>query len=342
MLNHVYRLVSPRQFETIIVDEEINGTDNVIVRPTYLSICHADQRYYTGTRGKEILRQKLPMALIHEAIGEVIFDPDGEFEKKQRVIMIPNTPFEEDPEILENYLRTSKFRSSGYDGFMQEYVFIRRDRLVVIPENIESELAAYSELMSVSMHALGRLKAFMNGNRTTIGIWGDGNLGYISAVFAKEMFPESKLYIFGKHQEKLDYFSFADATFQIDAIPDSVEISHAIECTGGMGSQDAIAQIIDLIQPMGSISLMGVSEHPVEVNTRMVLEKGLTLFGSSRSGRVDFQATVDFLEQYASARQRLINLIGNRKIVKKLADVNTFFEEDLISSWGKSIMKWEI
>ena len=35
----------------------------------------------------------------------------------------------------------------------------------------------------------------------------------------------------------------------------------------------AIEQIIGLIRPEGTISLMGVSEYPVAVNTRMVLEK---------------------------------------------------------------------
>ena len=35
---------------------------------------------------------------------------------------------------------------------------------------------------------------------------------------------------------------------------------------------------------------MGVSENFVEINTRMMLEKGLRMFGSSRSGRKDFFA----------------------------------------------------
>ncbi|MGB4921459.1 MAG: alcohol dehydrogenase catalytic domain-containing protein, partial [Enterococcus aquimarinus] len=73
MLNQVYRLVSPRQFESITVNEELNA-DTIIVRPLYLSICHADQRYFTGRRDKQVLAEKLPMALIHEGIGEVIFD----------------------------------------------------------------------------------------------------------------------------------------------------------------------------------------------------------------------------------------------------------------------------
>ena len=82
----------------------------VIVRPTYLSICNADQRYYQGLRDAEILRKKLPMALIHEAIGEVVRDPSGNFKTGDLVVMVPNTPVEEDDIIAENYLRSSKFR----------------------------------------------------------------------------------------------------------------------------------------------------------------------------------------------------------------------------------------
>ena len=62
------------------------------------------------------------MALIHEAIGEVVRDPSGNFKTGDLVVMVPNTPVEEDDIIAENYLRSSKFRASGFDGFMQEYV----------------------------------------------------------------------------------------------------------------------------------------------------------------------------------------------------------------------------
>ena len=45
MLNAVYRLVAPRRFEVEFTDIDLTA-GNVIVRPTYLSICNADQRYY--------------------------------------------------------------------------------------------------------------------------------------------------------------------------------------------------------------------------------------------------------------------------------------------------------
>ena len=53
MLNTVYRLTAPRTIEPVVVSQDT--TDKVIVRPTHLSICNADQRYYQGTRSKEVL-----------------------------------------------------------------------------------------------------------------------------------------------------------------------------------------------------------------------------------------------------------------------------------------------
>ena len=121
MINQAYRLIAPKQIRTDFVDLPIDD-ENVVVRPTYLSICAADQRYYTGSRGRVVMKQKLPMSLIHEAVGEVVYVPKGEYDVGTNVVMIPNTPMEKDDIIKENYLRTSKFRASGFDGFMQNVV----------------------------------------------------------------------------------------------------------------------------------------------------------------------------------------------------------------------------
>lgn len=107
------------------------------------------------------------------------------------------------------------------------------------------------------------------------------------------MHPDTKLVIFGTNEDKLSSFTFADETHLVWEIPEDMKIDRAIECVGGDASQKAIDQMIDIIQPEGTIALLGVSEHAVPINTRMVLEKGLHLYGSSRSGRADFEKTVE-------------------------------------------------
>lgn len=45
MLNAVFQLVTPRQFEVTFHQLELDE-EHVLIRPTFLSICQADQRYY--------------------------------------------------------------------------------------------------------------------------------------------------------------------------------------------------------------------------------------------------------------------------------------------------------
>lgn len=340
MINTVYRLAEPRRFEIAFEDIELFG-QNAIVRPTHLSICNADMRYYLGTRDPKVLAQKLPMALIHEGIGKVVFDPTGTFKSGDRVVMVPNAPCEKDDYIAENYLKTSKFCGSSMDGFLQEYVEISPKRLVPLPQGINLNVAAFTEIVSVSVHAITRFNKIAHARRERIGVWGDGNLGYITALFLKKTFPQSQIFVFGKTYGKLSDFTFADATCAVNAIPGGLTVDHAFECVGGNGSPVAIEQIIDLIKPEGTISLLGVSEYPVQINTRMVLEKGLRLFGSSRSGVSDFEKTVAMYESNPEIIDYLGNLISSVNTVRTVADIKAAFEKDTKKAFGKTIMKWE-
>ena len=114
MINKSYRLISPNLIRVDFINENICD-ETIAVSPSFFSICAADQRYYTGSRGKEVMKSKLPMALIHEAVGIVIYDSKGEYEPGDKVVLIPNTPFEQDDVIKENYIKNSKIRASGYD-----------------------------------------------------------------------------------------------------------------------------------------------------------------------------------------------------------------------------------
>ena len=64
------------------------------------------------------------------------------------------------------------------------------------------------------------------------------------------------------------------------------QVDLAFEAVGGKSSEDAIDQILEVIKPCGSLCLLGVTDYPVRLNTRKILEKGLILRGSSRSLRI--------------------------------------------------------
>lgn len=340
MINAVYQLVAPRLIDVTYKEINLDG-GHVIIRPVYMAICNADQRYYQGMRAPNIMHQKLPMALIHECVARVVYDPTGTFKPGDMVIPIPNTPTLVDEVIGENYLRTSRFRSSGFDGFMQDYVDMMPDRLVKIPKKFNMQIMSFAEIVSVSMHAVTRFEAIAHQRREVIGVWGDGVLGYITSAILRQKYPDAELVLFGTVEEKRNYFSFMDATYNVDHVPEGVRIDHAFECVGGHSSQSAINQIIDVINPEGKISIMGVSENNVAINTRMILEKGLRMFGSSRSGRKDFENTIDMFRQNPQTQEYFENLIGSVVPVKTIPDIHKAFDIDINKGFGKTILRWE-
>ncbi len=340
MLNTVYQLVRPRRFEIAFEDITMDQ-EHILVRPTHLSICNADERYYQGKRSEDILRQKLPMALIHEGIGRVVYDPTGTFQVGEKVVMIPNTPFEEDEVVAENYLRSSKFRGSSMNGLMQEYVETTADRLVRVPEGMNDLVAAFTEMVSVCYQATSRFDRTAHARRETIGVWGDGNMGYITALLLKFRFPQCRVYAFGVVESKLSDFSFVDGTYLVSDVPRDLRVDHAFECVGGNAAGQVINQIIDYINPEGTIAILGVSEDPVPINTRMVLEKGLRILGTSRSGREDFQGLVELYRKKPELPEYLEKLIGAVVPVKSISDMVTAFEMDIHKAMGKTIMVWD-
>ncbi len=341
MINAVYELQSPRMFDITYKELNTDGK-SVLIRPLYLSICKADQRYYQGTRSADVLKEKLPMALIHECVGKVVFDPTGNFKIGEIVVPVPTIPEETDECISENYLRSSKFCSSGHDGFLRDYIAMKPDRLVKVPYEISLEVASFTELISVGMHAISRFEKTAHKRKDIIGVWGDGNVGFVTALLLKYVYPASKIYVFGTVEEKLSYFSFADATFNVDNVPEDLTVDHAFECVGGFGSQPAINQMIDIIKPEGSMVIMGVSENNVAINTRMILEKGLRLLGSSRSSAEDFRKAVDLMAEHEELVRYFEYLIDGVVTVESIADMHRAFDIDYKRNFGKTVLKWEI
>lgn len=337
MINYVYQLTSPRIFR--IKYEDMDLKNKIIIKPNYLAICHADQRYYLGQRDSKILKEKLPMALIHEACGIVVKDPTNTYMPGQKVVMIPNAIDKNDDVIYENYDKTSYFLSSGYDGFMRELVDLPLDRIVPY-ENVDDKIAAITEFVSVAVHSVSRFKQIAHSRRNSIAIWGDGSLAYVVSSILKIECPASKIIVIGRNQEKLSQFTFVDKTYLVDEVEDNFEIDHAFECAGGEGSAFAIDDAIKYINPQGTIMLMGVSENKIPILTRNVLEKGITMVGSSRSGRVDFEKTVQYLEE-TNLASRLEKIIYVDEEVSSIKDINRVFSNDLNTTF-KTVFKWNM
>lgn len=338
MINYIYQLVTPQFFSVKYTDVSLEN--NVIIRPRYMAICHADQRYYLGKRDLKALNEKLPMALIHECCGEVICDKTNTFAPGQRVILIPNSPTNKKDGIYENYDSSSKFLSSSADGFMREFVDLPPDRVIPFDSSIPMQTAAMCELFSVAVHAVKRMELSAHKYRESFAVWGDGSVAYFVACVLRQKYPKSNITVVGKNTRKLSQFSFADRTYLTHSLPTGFSCDHAFECVGGEGCVDALDDIINHIKPQGTVAMLGVSENKVAMNTRLILEKGLTMLGCSRSGREDFTEAVQLMS-IQKVKRRLGSIIFEDTPVKNMDDLHRVFATDLNTPF-KTVFEWQI
>lgn len=339
-----YKITEPKRFEIFV--EDIRN-ENVLVRPKILAVCKADIRYYLGNRSLNILKRKFPMSLIHEATGVVIRDKSGKFKSGQRVVLLPCRKSDCDgtkcevcvrnnPHLLDNYCPESKFCSSNYDGFSKELIDLEHEYMIPIPDEIGVE-AVFSELISVGCCAMRRA-GFTDGEKVkSVTVWGDGIMGFIISLVAKYGFG-CDVNIVGLSKEKLDMFDFANVYYSndIDSLP---RMSVAIEAVGGNASGIAANQAIDKLYSGGKLILSGVANENVPLNTRMVLEHGISIRGTTRSVRCDFEMAVELLKN-PDFRAQIKKLLLSVNEVNNIRDYYAIFEKESKSTaLGKNIMK---
>ena len=195
-------------------------------------------------------------------------------------------------------------------------------------------------LGDVGIHAVSRFGRIAHSYRNIIGIWGDGSLAYIVACILTHLYPQSRIVVIGKNERKLSQFTFVHQTYLADNLPEDFCVDHAFECAGGEGSFYAIDDIIRVINPQGTVMLMGVSENKVPINTRNILEKGLSFIGCSRSGRADFEQAVALMEN-KRFEDRLNVIIYEDAPVCNTTDLHRVFGTDLNTPF-KTVFAWNI
>ncbi|MBU3093179.1 alcohol dehydrogenase catalytic domain-containing protein [Clostridium sp. CF011] len=348
MLTRGFKIVQSKRFEIYIEDLEV-CTGHVVVKIETAAICKADLRYYLGSRDERTLNLKYPINLIHEAIGTVVKDPTNSFNKGDKVALVPNIMIPKDEQDVfdialssdkrlgENYCPKALFASSSYNGFSKDYIAYPAYNLVKIEDNIDSNIAVFSELISVANTAIRRIVLKPDD---VIGIWGDGILGYIICSVLKQI-HNGPIIVIGHNKEKLEKFVGVQTYLSNDSDIKKSKINVAFECIGGAASESGIDEIINSILPGSKMVLTGVSENPVKINTRKVLEKGLAFYGITRSNVEDFKFAAELLKK-PDFRSDISKLILEVAPIYGIKDYYRVFEvESENRALGKYIMNFK-
>jgi threonine dehydrogenase-like Zn-dependent dehydrogenase len=241
------------------------GPRESLVKVLISAICNTDKEILKG------YRPDFKGIIGHEFVGEVV-ESDNRKLIGKRVV----------GEINENcgqciYCRTGRpthcdvrkvIGISGKDGCFAEYITVKTELLHVVPDEIPSEIAVFTEPFAASLEILDQVHIKPS---TNVAVIGDGRLAYmIAQVIA---LTGADLTVIGRHEEKLAAFApFAKVLTKTD---DTFEI-----VVDAAGSPSGLLTAQKIVRKKGIIVIKSTYAGKIEIDMSDFVVNEITIKGS--------------------------------------------------------------
>jgi ribitol-5-phosphate 2-dehydrogenase len=359
-----YRLTQPFRIEPFEHEVRRERPDDVLVRPRLTGVCASDLKLYAGTRDRQALSRKLPLALLHEGVAEVVeCGPSvGHVRPGSRVVVVPNIPcYIAYPDLYpskaeaclacrpgaagENYCLHNLYLSSNTDG-MAQTVWRHPGSLVLpVPDDVPDRIAVLSEPLTTIVAGCEKVPIRPDARYLILG---NGPIGLLVATCLTAFYqvPRDAIFMSGHDWDGRRALlqlvgTPLDATDSSSFKPLCGRIDVAFECVGGEANEQTLDQAVQCLRPGGTAILFGPSEKSVLFNTREVIGKGLTFLGCNRSFVPQFTWVLERLRN-PTAQTLLEKVLSSETFtVRSAEDLNTA----LYRAWtkreaGKALIAW--
>jgi ribitol-5-phosphate 2-dehydrogenase (NADP+) len=301
----VYRLTRPFRIEAFDEPASDPGPGELLLQPVRSGICGSDLKLYTGNRERRAIMKKLPIALLHEGVAEVVAVGDGTaYSVGQHVVPSPNIPCtvahpDRYPIVDEacyacrpggagaNYCTDGDFLSSNVDG-MTRSAFIHPVACTVpIPSETSDAIAVLAEPLATVLAGLEQSSATRHDLFLVLG---NGAIGLLTVIALRATLGVSP------HQIVMTGHHWDERAGSVEGLATPVEedggrlatefagrVDVAFECVGGESNNQTLSLAIDMLRPGGRGVMFGPSEGPLLFDTRKVIAKGLSLVGCNRA-----------------------------------------------------------
>lgn len=249
------------------------SSGEVLVAPVLTGVCGTDVRFYRSGG-----LQRAPQILGHECAAQVVSTGPGvrQLQPGQRVVVIPQEPCSSCPTCHRGHpercphRRTVGIRHTW--GALADLILLRESQVVPLPDDLTWQQAAMTEPTSVALNAVSR-GALRPGQSVTV--IGGGAIGALAALVinaagecAVQVRETSasrtrKLAELGVDVVAPGTIADADSGFDV-----------AIDCAG---NQESLATAIASTRIGGTVVLAAAAPHPVEVDVRTAMHKGLVV-----------------------------------------------------------------
>lgn len=155
------------------------------------------------------------------------------------------------------------------DGCFAEYMILKTENLHIVPDNMPTEIAVFTEPLAAAFEILEQIEITKG---MPVGVLGDGRLALCIANVMNH--AGADVTVIGKHLDKLKNFEkIAKTTTEHDK--EAYEV--VVEATG---SPDGIGIALDLVRKKGTIVLKSTYAANASINLSMIPVNEITVVGS--------------------------------------------------------------
>ena len=323
---------------------EIVNESDVLLKMDTVGICGSDIHYYLDGRiGDQIIN--FPFTIGHEGSASVekVGINVSKLKPEDMVAIDPAISCRKCSQCLsgrEHTCMNQKFLGcpGQIEGCLAEYIIMPESNCYPVPENLNGDVAALIEPLSIGYYASQFLRNFSKVN--SIVILGAGPIG-LSVLLSLRTMGYNEIYATDKLDYRLKAAESAGAILGLNVSkinivdklkkkkPDLFDV--VFECCG---KQDALDQAIELLKPGGMLLIVGIPETDrISFDISKMRRKEITVHNVRRQNQ-SIQSVIDLS---ASGKWHPEFMITHRFPLEKTDEAF-----DMVSGYKKFVIKANI
>lgn len=283
----------------------IDKDDDVLLKIDTVGVCGSDIHYFTeGRIGDQVIN--FPFTIGHEC--SAIVEQVGKNVKKVKpgdlVAVEPTLSCYKCEQCLSGREHTclhQKFLGcpGQIDGCLSEYIIMPEKNCFPVPQNLNSDMAALVEPLSIGYYAAQFIKDMSTGK--TIAILGSGPIG-LSVMLSLHYMNFNQIYVTDKLDYRLNIARKAGAVWignpDKQNIPEDLKkinpanFDVVFECCG---KQEALDEAVEILKPGGKLLIVGIPEvDRISFNISKLRRKEISIQNVRRQNH-SVQAVIDLI-----------------------------------------------
>ncbi len=295
------RFLKPDSLELAEVPMPELAEGEALIKVLYSGICGSDVHVFQGHHPTACY----PVTPGHEFVGELVKVHDSSRSDLQPGTLVAAQPYyacgicEACLTGHENVCRSLKIHGIHHDGSFAEYVKVLARKVYTLPQDLDPQLAALIEPLSVAVHDVRKSGLKVGENCLIIG---GGPIGLLIAMVARlsgagrilisEVSPARVAFA-----ERLGFETINPVNSDLKEKTAEVTNKKGFDVVFEVsGSKAGTAAMTDAAKIAGTIVIVGMAADSYPVNTTQVFIKELKLRGVRIHSQVNFAAAIDILK----------------------------------------------